>query len=122
MFYDPHGTPIEAGSVLLISTNDALIVDDEHSALPREFSLESNYPNPFNPTTTFVWNAPVTAHVRLALFDVLGRESAVVYEGVADAGRHETTFDASALSTGVYFARLENAGQSVAVRKVLLLK
>ncbi len=123
MFYDDHASPIEAETALLFTTDNSLDAADQPGAMmPRVFSLEPNYPNPFNPTTTFMWNAPRSAKVKLALYDVLGRESAVVFDGVSEAGRHELVFDASALPTGVYFARMESAGKTVDVRKVLLLK
>jgi hypothetical protein len=60
--------------------------------------------------------------VRLALYDLLGREAAVVFDGLCPAGEHRRSFDGARLATGVYFARLETAGQTAAVRKVVLLK
>ncbi len=121
--YDLHAVPVDSASVLLITTDGTLDAADQPGVtMPKEFSLEPNYPNPFNPSTTFVWNVPRTAKVRLALYDVLGRGSAVVFDGMAEVGRHETGFDASALATGVYFARLESAGRALDVRKILLLK
>ena len=120
--YDPHASPIDSGITLVITTNSTLEADPAPATLPEEFSLEPNYPNPFNPTTTFVWNAPRAAYTKLALYDVLGRESAVVFDGMSEAGRHELTFDASELPSGVYFARLETANRTLAVRKTLLLK
>ena len=122
LFYDEHASPIEAGRALLITTDGSLETSPAPTMLPGEFSLEPNYPNPFNPTTTFAWTMPRAASIRLALYDVMGRESAVVYEGLSAAGRHEFVFDARDLPTGVYFARLEMAGKSLSVRKVLLLK
>jgi hypothetical protein len=123
MFYEEHASPITAGRALVFTTTPTLAADDHGGvSLPAEFSLEPNYPNPFNPSTTFAWNVPRATRVRLALYDVLGRESAVVFDGVAEAGHHETVFAATGLPTGVYFARLETGAHSLAIRKVLLLK
>jgi len=108
--------------VLVVTTDSTLLVHERGTALPQEFSLEPNFPNPFNPSTTLVWNVPRAAYVRLALYDVLGREAAVVFEGRCEPGRFEKTFDATMLATGVYFSRLESGERSLATRKVLLLK
>ncbi|HEY3296807.1 MAG TPA: S8 family serine peptidase [bacterium] len=122
--FDTHAAPIAAGRSLLI-TSDTLatnVADPSPHALPEEYVFNQNYPNPFNPTTTFSWSAPRTTTIRLALYDVLGREAAVIFDGVCPAGVHTQSFDATRLTTGVYFARLETQGHAIAVRKVLLLK
>jgi hypothetical protein len=119
---DIHASPIDSGSVLVITTDPTLLTDRNSTALPLVYSLEPNFPNPFNSTTTFSWDVPRAGFVRLALYDILGREAAVVFSGQSAGGHFVRTYDARALSSGVYFARLEAGGRSVAVRKVLLLK
>ncbi len=73
---------------------------------PADFRLEQNYPNPFNPSTTMTVRWPVESRVRLAVYDVLGREVAVLLEGLYPAGTYRVTFNASRLASGVYVSRL----------------
>ncbi|MBU1984580.1 S8 family serine peptidase, partial [bacterium] len=103
--YDPHASPLTPEMALLVIADSTLDVGTETPVtLPQEFVLYPNYPNPFNPRTTFRWSAPRAARVRLALYDVLGRETAVVFDGISEAGIHERAFDAKGLATGIYFA------------------
>lgn len=88
---------------------------------PAQFALEAAYPNPFNPRATIGFSLPQSAEVRLAVYDVLGREVAVLVEGVRPAGRHEAVFEASGLPTGVYLYRLA-AGRLSETRRMLLVK
>jgi hypothetical protein len=90
-------------------------------SVPSEFFLAQNYPNPFNPETTFNYGLPEAATVTLALYDVLGRQIALIFEGKQDAGYHSVKWNASGLSSGVYFYRLE-AGSNVAMKKCILMK
>jgi hypothetical protein len=122
--YDSCASPIVAGRALLITTDSLILAAEPHDGLPipQAFVLEQNYPNPFNPTTTFTWSVPRSASVRLTLYDLLGRQADVIFDGLCEVGQHSRVFDASHLSTGIYFARLEASGRVLAVRKVMLLK
>ncbi len=118
----------------------------QSASVPLQFSLEQNYPNPINPTTTlqFVVGGvvapsgafrsgvegpatvisgqwPVVSVVRIGVYDILGREVAAVADGLFPAGKYSFTFDGSKLASGVYFYRL-NAGNFSAVRKMTLVK
>jgi hypothetical protein len=89
---------------------------------PVSFQLVGNYPNPFNPTTRLVFEVASAQPVRLAVYDVLGREVAVLVEAsVYPVGRHEVVFDGGDLPSGVYFSRLE-AGSFTQVRPMMLVK
>jgi len=89
---------------------------------PGRFGLEHNYPNPFNPTTTIRFSvAENTRRVRLAVYDLLGREVAVLFDGSALAGRHTVAWDAGDAPAGVYYSRLESETGS-ATEKMLLIK
>lgn len=89
--------------------------------LPREAMLFANYPNPFSQSTTLRFALPAPAVVRLAVYDVLGREVAVLVAGRLAAGVYETGFDADALPAGVYVVRLE-AGGRVVSRTITLIR
>jgi hypothetical protein len=88
---------------------------------PYKFDLEQNYPNPFNPSTVVIYQLPAATDVKLAVYDLLGREVAVLVNEKKDAGRYEVRFTAGGLASGVYFYRL-SAGQFVKTNKFVLLK
>ena len=88
-------------------------------ASPSVISLSQNYPNPFNPSTTITYKLPQSSVVRLSVFDMLGREVSTLVDERREAGVHEVRFDASGLSSGVYFYRLKAA--SYVETKTLLL-
>jgi hypothetical protein len=95
------------------------------SGVPRGMSLEQNYPNPFNPTTTIAFtvggaDGNGAGRVRLAVYDLLGREVVVLVDSRMQPGRHEVRFDASRLPSGTYAYRLTTDAGSVSRRMVLL--
>ncbi len=102
------------------------VVPEANQPAPVAFRLAQNYPNPFNPTTTIeytiggVEGRPST-NVRLAVFDVLGREMAVLVNEGKAPGTYTVEFDGSRLSSGVYFYRLQ-AGEFTGTKRLLLLK
>ncbi|RQV94873.1 T9SS C-terminal target domain-containing protein [bacterium] len=85
------------------------------------YDLFQNYPNPFNPTTSISFKLPEAELVRLAIFDMIGREVAVLVNGTVNSGLHTVEFNAADLSTGTYFYQL-TAGDFSAVRKLMLVK
>jgi 1,4-alpha-glucan branching enzyme len=91
------------------------------SETPSATALIGNYPNPFNPTTVVGYQLAVFGPVRLAVYDILGREVAVLVDGAMPAGRHSATFDASGMSSGVYLIRMQAGTQSF-TRKMMLVK
>ncbi|HHE46508.1 MAG TPA: T9SS type A sorting domain-containing protein [Bacteroidetes bacterium] len=91
------------------------------AGVPLDWSLDQNHPNPFNPTTTISYSLKHAATVKLAVYDVTGREVVVPVEGFQDAGSHRAIFDGSGMAAGVYFYRIEAAGYT-AVRKMVLVK
>jgi hypothetical protein len=96
------------------------IREDQHENV-QKFRLEQNYPNPFNPTTTIEFALAETGEVKLKVFDMLGREVATLIDDRKNAGRHKVRFDASNLSSGVYFYRLK-AGDKIQINKMTLIK
>ncbi len=89
--------------------------------LPDEFGLGNAYPNPFNPTTTLNLALPMAGQVKVAVFNTLGRQVAILNNGVLDAGNHTLSFDGSHLASGVYFIQA-TAGAETAIQKVTLMK
>ncbi len=86
-----------------------------------QFSLGQNYPNPFNPSTKISWQTPVGGWQILKIYDVLGNEIAVLVDEYRDAGRYEAEFNASEVSSGIYFYRLITP-RFDQVRKMILSK
>jgi hypothetical protein len=94
---------------------------EEEAAIPTEYTLEQNFPNPFNPTTTINFSLPASGHISLKVFNVLGQEVATLVNGELASGNHEVTFNASKLSSGLYIYRLSGNNVSL-TRKMMLLK
>lgn len=105
----------------LESSGDGGPVSNETDGLPETFTLGDNYPNPFNPSTTFAYTLPEAADIKLQVFNVLGQHVATLVEGLKTAGRYNVRFDASHLSSGMYLYRLE-AGDFVMTKRMLLIK
>jgi glucuronoarabinoxylan endo-1,4-beta-xylanase len=93
----------------------------ERGTMVTAFALGQNYPNPFNPITVVSSQLPGASDVRLTVYDLLGREVAVLFDGHRAAGSYRDTFDGSGLASGVYIYRL-TAGSYVDSRKALLMK
>jgi hypothetical protein len=91
-------------------------------AVPKVIALNQNYPNPFNPTTTITFTLAQDGFTTLKIYDVLGREVTTLVNGEMKSGVVNTVnFNASKLSSGIYFSRLENSG-NVQMKKLMLLK
>ncbi|MEO8231791.1 MAG: LamG-like jellyroll fold domain-containing protein [Ignavibacteriota bacterium] len=88
---------------------------------PKKFALKQNYPNPFNPSTTISFEIPKQSNVLIKVYDVLGNEITTLVNEEKPAGSYQVIFDASALSNGVYFYRLQ-AGSFVETKKMILMK
>ncbi len=114
-------SPVVYPAIALTGTPPAVTGIAGSATKPTTFSLEQNYPNPFNPATIIRYELPVVAEVKLVVYDLLGREVAVLADERKEPGKYEVRFDATALPSGMYFYRL--AAQSfVQVRKMLLIR
>jgi hypothetical protein len=91
------------------------------NSTPVEYSLSQNYPNPFNPSTKISFVLPKADKVKIVVFDLLGKEIAVLVNESRTAGTHSIDFNASSLASGVYFYKIE-AGDFTATKKMLLIK
>lgn|GEM_PF-911651 len=90
-------------------------------SVPEKFELSQNYPNPFNPSTKIKYQIAASSPVSIKIYDVLGNEVVTLVNEIQPSGNHEVTFDASSLSSGIYFYKLQ-AGSFVEMRKMTLLK
>jgi hypothetical protein len=89
--------------------------------IPRGFAVGQNYPNPFNPTTSIEYRISRIENVKLSVYDILGREVAVLVNERKEPGSHTVMWDARGMASGVYVYRL-TAGSSVQSREMILVK
>jgi hypothetical protein len=99
---------------------DPVAVNDPEFA-PVDYNLSQNYPNPFNPETMISYSLKSEGSVSLKIFDVLGREVVTLVNQVQNAGNYTVSFNASNLSSGIYFYKLES-GSFISIKKMMLLK
>jgi hypothetical protein len=98
------------------------------SGTPKDYALMQNYPNPFNPATLIPYSLPVASHVRIGIYDVVGREIAVLRDRVEEAGYQSVPWDARDVATGIYFYRMEAVSLAgplrtfTTVKKLVLLR
>ena len=85
------------------------------------FALKQNYPNPFNPSTVIQYSIPISSHVLLKVYDILGKEVAVLIDEVKEAGNYSHKWNAAGLPSGIYFCKL-HAGSNTATKKLILAK
>jgi hypothetical protein len=104
----------------IIDTTSA-VNDNLDRNKPTIFSLSQNFPNPFNPSTTIAYTVPEGSDVTIKLFDLLGRQRAVLVSGYRSAGQYSFQFSASDLASGIYIYRLE-AGKFMISKKMAVLK
>jgi hypothetical protein len=131
----PSGVPINTllmdnGGFLYAGTDDGTVfktsqttvgVIDPGETIPLDWKLEQNYPNPFNPSTIIGYQISKPSKVDLKVYDLLGREVALLVNEQKSAGRYEARWDASRFATGVYFATIR-AGNFAKTIKLLLMK
>lgn len=109
----------DGGGVIRIGTTTSVISDP--GKVPENFLLYQNYPNPFNPVTNIKFSVSEKSFVNIKIFDISGKEIAVLISKHLDAGNYAASFDASALSSGIYFYQM-SAGNFISVKKMTVLK
>ena len=97
------------------------ISNTSSAIIPEVFSLAQNYPNPFNPSTKISFSIPQQSQVTLKIYDVLGKEVMTLVNDVKSAGNYEVEFNASNLSSGAYFYKIQ-AGQFTDIKRMMLIK
>jgi photosystem II stability/assembly factor-like uncharacterized protein len=124
-FFDVnHGFAVgDSGTILHTDNGGGVFVDvgKEPGPAPKEFLLDQNYPNPFNPVTVISYQLAVNSFVTVRVYDLLGREAAMLVNEEKSAGSYTLRWDATHFASGVYFYRLQ-AGVFSDTKKLLLLK
>jgi hypothetical protein len=133
----PSGTKPDMGAWESLSDTVLVGIDLMPIAtIPQEYSLSQNYPNPFNPSTTIKFALPKSAFVTIKIYNLLGEEVVTLVAEQRSAGIHKINLDARGLASGVYLYKLSagylstksghsvagEAGEYVAIRKMILLK
>jgi hypothetical protein len=95
--------------------------ENGNTTVPGTYSLEQNFPNPFNPTTNIKFSVAKLSIVKIVVFDVLGREVQTLINEKMNAGSYEVSFDGSSLYSGVYFYKI-SSGDFSQVKKMVLIK
>ena len=90
--------------------------------IPASFSLEQNFPNPFNPSTTIVYNLPQNSFVSLKVYNAIGLEVAVLVNETQSADIHRVSFDASRLGSGIYYYSIKAGSNFSQTKKMIVLK
>jgi hypothetical protein len=105
-----------------ITYNNLITTDvEDEVVMPSNYFFSQNYPNPFNPTTTINYELPEANYVQIKVYNLIGKEVAILADEQKQAGRYKLTFDASGLPSGVYFYRIE-AGTHSETKRMILLK
>jgi len=105
-FFISGGT-YNLSAVILKSTNGGnVFINQTGNEIPSTFSLYQNYPNPFNPTTTIKFAIPKSSSVKIAVFDVSGKEVDVILNETLQAGTYEIQWNGSKFSSGAYFYKI----------------
>jgi hypothetical protein len=97
------------------------LIDEKYDNQRDTFLLGQNYPNPFNPTTVIKYQLPKSRHVTLKVYDIIGKEVAVLVDEQKNAGSYQVTLNDFRLASGVYLYQLK-AGNFVETKKLILLK
>lgn len=100
---------------------DFMLSDEQETSIPGIIMLDQNYPNPFNPQTVITFQLPQAKKIKLTVFDMLGRQVAVLADDQYPAGQHHVSFDARTLASGVYIYRLES-DEIVLSKRMTLIK
>lgn len=111
---------VTSPDTVLVSTSGVASVALEGQS-PKEFLIDQNFPNPFNPSTTIRYGLPNRSHVTLSVFNTLGQQVSILQNGDQEAGYHEVRFDGANLPSGVYFYRMQT-GSFTETKKFLLVR
>jgi photosystem II stability/assembly factor-like uncharacterized protein len=127
--YSGNGcTDINTGSLMSARPNLCFFTSvisgnqNQHSNVPKDFKLYQNYPNPFNPMTKIKFDVPKSSFVTLKIYDILGKEVALLVNEKLQPNSYAIDFNASGLNSGVYFYQLTVDNAPFAIKKMLFIK
>jgi hypothetical protein len=123
--YNPEfGNPFTGSKTLVIGTGKTRINNETTNnsinvMLPSEYAISQNYPNPFNPATKIDFSIPKDSKVSIKVYDITGKEVATIMDTELNAGYHTVNFNASSLSSGVYFYTINSTGYTKTLKMIL---
>ena len=115
------GESLTFSMIVTVKYEQNIVAVENEEFIPEKYSLLQNHPNPFNPVTNISYSIPRSGEVSLKIYNLLGEEVASLVDGHQPTGEYQTEWDASNISSGIYFYRLQ-AGDFVKTRKMVLLK
>lgn len=118
LYFGPTNVDLE---FVVDDFEDTTVPVEKEPTLPNSFKLFQNYPNPFNPSTVISYQLSVTSNVKIVVYDLLGREIAILVNEEKFPGEYEIQFNGSQLSSGTYFYRL-TSGQYTETKKMVFIK
>jgi len=116
---DYQNSALQSVQFTLVPEGVTSVSDNKLS--PANFSLDQNYPNPFNPSTMISYSIPIDGFVSLKVYNIIGKEVAFLVNGFQKSGKYDITFDASKLTSGVYFYTIK-AGEFASTKKMILMR
>lgn len=117
-----YGPDSGTDDIILIKYSQITKVQSNSNLIPNEIKLFQNYPNPFNPITNIKYQVTTSADVKVSIFNVLGKEVAVLINEKQNPGIYDLKWDASNLSSGIYFYNLQINGNILDTKKLILIK
>jgi photosystem II stability/assembly factor-like uncharacterized protein len=115
-----HAWALSYGDGSILALEKSTIVVEPELVVPATMSISQNYPNPFNPTTKIVYRIAKRENITLKVYDSLGREVRVLVDGTKETGTYAVDFNASSLSSGIYYVRLSSPSTSISRKMVLV--
>ena len=94
--------------------------DELYQMGPYTFNLQNVYPNPFNPSTDVTFSLPRDGHVRLSVYNIMGQEVDMIFEGFQSYGDHSYTWNASSFPSGIYYIRLATENRVTSTKAMLM--
>ena len=121
MTYTYRLIAVDVNNIRQVLDQSEVTLSEQNAVTIEEYALYQNFPNPFNPSTTITFDLKNAGTVKLNVFDLLGREVAVLMNGYRESGRYQVSFDAAGLPSGVYLYRIETSEFS-SIQKMVLMK
>lgn len=116
------GSDMKTGLYIIKTTFNITASQNNNNEIPKDYSLNQNFPNPFNPSTTISYSLPKNTYATLKVYDALGKQVALLADDYKNAGNYSVTYDASNLASGMYFYSLTTTDGFSQTKKMILVK